>query len=265
MCESIIKIGDIPVNSFPSTTDALNAVDSGFNQKDFIHIAFINAHVINMARSNSEYTAVLKNTDLNLPDGAGMWIAGKWLYGMELTNLNGTDLGVRVLEWAARKRYRVFFLGAKPGVASKAKELLEKRIPSLRIAGCHHGYFGNDSAEIIKRINDSGTDILFVCMGVPFQDIWINNHKPLLNVKLALGLGAFFDFYSERVVRAPAILRRMKLEWAFRLIQEPKRLWKRYLLGNITFLLHIMMLKLRSNRRVAQHKMRAPLGQNNID
>jgi exopolysaccharide biosynthesis WecB/TagA/CpsF family protein len=116
------------------------------------------------------------------------------------------------------------------------------------VVGCRDGYLNERSSkEAIERIVGSGADILFVCMGVPGQELWIHRHRAeLKGVKLALGLGAFFDFYAEVVPRSPLWMRKARIEWVFRLIQEPRRLWKRYILGNIVFLWHVVACKFAS-------------------
>ncbi len=117
--------------------------------------------------------------------------------------------------------------------------------------GCHDGYLDEaSSGEAIRQIVESGADALFVCMGVPSQELWIRRHLHELGcVKLALGLGAFFDFYAERVPRSPLWMRELRIEWVYRLLKEPRRLWKRYILGNAAFLMHIMASKLGLNAK----------------
>jgi len=132
---------------------------------------------------------------------------------------------------------KVYFFGGLPGVAKKMCRNLSNRFPGLKIAGYRQGYFRpEEERRIIHEINNCSPDIILVAMGVPHQDIWLAKHQAQLDAKLVLGVGGLFDFLSERLPRAPKIVRHAGMEWVFRLIQEPKRMWKRYVIGNPEFL-----------------------------
>ncbi len=197
------------------------------------------------------FMSVLRDGEMNLADGVGIWLGGRILRGADLVNLNGTDFGIEVLKRGAAAGRGFFFLGAKDGIAALAKEKLERSIPALRVLGCHDGYLDDASSqEAIRRIGESGADTLFVCMGVPNQELWIDRHRhELPGVKLALGLGAFFDFYAGVVARSPLWMRKLRIEWVYRLLQEPRRLWKRYILGNAVFFWHILANRLGLNAK----------------
>ena len=167
----------------------------------------------------------------------GVRIAGKVSGHPIKANLNGTDLLPKVLEAAADEGIQVFFLGGKPGVAQKAKEQLMRRIPKLEVVGVHHGYFSDEEHEkVIEDINRSRARLLLVGLGVPFQEKWIWKFRNHIEAKLFFGVGAFLDFSAGRFTRAPFIFRKYGLEWMYRLYQEPRRLLKRYIFGNMTFL-----------------------------
>jgi N-acetylglucosaminyldiphosphoundecaprenol N-acetyl-beta-D-mannosaminyltransferase len=214
------------------------------------HIAFINAHCVNQL-GNAEYRAALTRTSLLLPDGSGIAIAALMQGRHFEANLNGTDLTPLLCQRLAVRQGSVFLLGAAPGVAETAAEKLAARFPGLRIAGTQHGYFAPaQEAAIIETINAARPDLLLVAFGVPKQEIWSDRNLDRLNVKLIMDVGALLDFIAARVPRAPAILRRFGLEWCYRLAQEPRRLWQRYLIGNVTFLVRAVMeaMKQRSLR-----------------
>ena len=200
-------------------------------------IFFANAHVLNVANRDPDLLVALNGADLVLADGIGLQIAGRMLGHSIKANLNGTDLLPKVLSLAAKDNKKLFFLGGEPGVAEKAKSELEKMLPGLSVAGLHHGFFKQDEVEeIIAKINESKSEILFVAMGVPLQEEWIWKFRDRLEAKLLFGVGAYLDFSAGRFPRAPFFIRRIGLEWLFRFYQEPVRLFGRYMIGNITFL-----------------------------
>jgi len=132
---------------------------------------------------------------------------------------------------------KVFLYGAKPEVVEKVAQRLEAEYPGLQVVGYQDGYLNSDNPEkICAEINRSKADILFVALGAPRQEKWIANNQHRLNVKVAMGVGGLFDFYSGTVSRAPLWLRERSLEWVWRLIQQPKDKAKRYLIGNPVFL-----------------------------
>ena len=197
-------------------------------------IAFLNAHCVNVAARDPIYRAALATADAVLPDGAGLEIAARLSGGPLAANLNGTDFLPGLLAEAARRGRSVFLLGARPGVAEAAASRLWRAIPGLRIAGTRHGY--GDDEDDVAAINASGADILLVAKGVPAQDVWTMRHAARLRPALVIGVGAFLDFAAGAVPRAPAPLRRARLEWVWRLGCEPRRLAGRYLWGNVAFL-----------------------------
>lgn len=174
-----------------------------------------------------------------MPDGIGVAIAAKW-YGTPVkANLNGSDL----LPKLCQMPYSIYFLGAAPGVTEKARMNLEHDYPGVKIVGADHGFFTNEAAEhaAIERINRVHPDILLVGMGVPRQEAWLFRHREALSCKVAMGVGGVFDFASGRIPRAPVWLRKLRLEWAYRLYNEPCRLFRRYVIGNPLFLLRVTL------------------------
>ncbi|ETX28229.1 WecB/TagA/CpsF family glycosyltransferase [Roseivivax isoporae] len=201
-------------------------------------VHFVNAHCINVAARDAAYARALRTGDVLLPDGIGIELAAR-MAGRSLTeNLNGTDLTPRLLAAAARAGLSVFLFGGRPGTAEAAADRLCRDIPGLVVAGCRDGYAGAaDPRAAIAEINASGADILIVAMGVPRQDTWLADHADLLKPRLTLGVGALLDFLAGNVARAPRPLRRARLEWAWRLAMEPRRMARRYVAGNAVFLL----------------------------
>ena len=154
--------------------------------------------------------------------------------------VDGTDLFPRLCERAADERLALYLLGARPSVAAAAAEAMRAKHPHLEIAGTHHGYFDSrHTSTIVNDINTSGAHILLVAMGAPRQDLWLAAHREELRTPILMGVGGLFDFYSGNIRRAPMWMREIGLEWVWRLLQEPGRMWRRYLIGNPLFLYRV--------------------------
>lgn len=200
-------------------------------------VAFANAHTLNLACSDPSYLEVLRRCSVVFNDGSGLAIAGRLKRAPFPANLNGSDLSPKILELCARRGWSVFLLGSKPGVAERAAARLQAQIAGLEIAGCHHGFLGPGEDEAVaRRVRTSGADVVFVAMGNPLQELWLDRHLAATGARLGVGVGAFLDFASGTVPRAPAWMNRWGVEWIYRLWHEPRRLWRRYLLGIPLFL-----------------------------
>lgn len=200
------------------------------------HIAFLNAHCANIAHKDWRYRDTLKNVDALLPDGSGVALAAKF-EGQQLSeNLNGTDLFEPLCRCLAFRRIPVFFLGGRPGVAEAASDNAKSNCPNLDVAGTRHGFFSpREEEDVIAEINASGARVVFVAFGVPSQDIWLARVRHRLHAPVVLGVGGLLDFVSGRIPRAPEWMRKTGTEWLYRLKCEPRRMWQRYLIGNVTF------------------------------
>lgn len=198
---------------------------------------FVNAHCVNTARVNPEYRHSLETSNFLLPDGSGLALAAALKGKKFAANLNGTDLFMPLCEAAALKGLSIYFLGSAPGVSAAAAAAARRAFPSLKIAGTDHGYFKpEDNDRVLGRINQSEADILLVAMGVPMQEVWVTKHRAKLNPRLAMGVGAQFDFHAGRISRAPKFFRKIGCEWVWRLAIEPRRMAGRYLAGNPMFI-----------------------------
>jgi len=206
-------------------------------------VFFLNAHCFNVAQSNSEYFRALHQSDLVLNDGIGIKIAASKAGIDIIENLNGTDLIPRIIGQAYTLGKGIYLLGGKEGIAKQAATQLENTYPGIRITGSRSGYFSAAEEKVILA-EANRSDLLILGMGVPFQETWAHRNKEnLKNVKLIVAGGAILDFLSGNVKRAPEWLRKLKMEWIFRLLLEPRRLWKRYLIGNIRFFIYLIKLK----------------------
>ncbi|KZR57555.1 WecB/TagA/CpsF family glycosyltransferase [Pseudobacillus badius] len=167
---------------------------------------------------------LINESTYQIPDGVGILVASKLKNGDVRERVTGVDMMGRLLQFAAERGHGVFFYGAREEVVRTAKEKLEASIPNLHIAGYANGYV-DDQEALIKQIQESGASLLFVALGSPRQELWIKKHMgELPNIKVFQGVGGSFDVYSGRVKRAPALYRKLGLEWLYRLMKEPKRL-----------------------------------------
>jgi len=213
-------------------------------------VSFVNPACVNIAAHDRGYRRILARAAMVLPDGIGIKIAAD-IMGLPLKqNVNGTDLFPRLCEMLAHRGASMFLLGGQPGVAERVAQEVRAQWPTLRIAGLRDGFFGvAQEGEVAAEVRASGADVLLVARGVPMQDIFIDRQLHQLGVKVAIGVGGLFDFVSGRISRAPSWMRDTGLEWVYRLMQEPGRMWQRYLVGNFTFLGRVMLQRLGLRKR----------------
>ena len=213
-------------------------------EKRFTKVGFLNAHNANVAAADPEFERILGDF-LILPDGVGVDVAAKLLYGAPFpANLNGTDFIPAFLR-SARQPLKVGLLGASRENADRAAVRLSELAPQHKVEVIHHGFFNDsDEPEILDRLAKFRPDVLLVAMGVPRQEFWIAGNLDQEHCTLPIAVGALFDFLSGAVPRAPGIVRSLRLEWLFRLLIEPGRLWRRYIVGNPLFLLRVFRQKL---------------------
>jgi len=241
--ESVVSILGIRINNVPMQT-ALDSVAGMLDTPGTKHACFVNPHAINESQTIDPYRESIHAADLVLADGFGTKLAGKILKRPICQNLCGTDLFPRLCEELSGTQKSIYLLGAAPGVADRVAQWITKHYPDVIIKGCAHGHFSPEKErEVVRKIADSGADLLVVGMGVPRQDIWIHNHIDSLNVKVAMSFGGLFDYFAGSIPRAPQWMREMGFEWVYRLMQEPQRLWRRYLIGNGVFLARVFREK----------------------
>lgn len=236
-----IEVLDLPVAAL-GRAEALAASGELLDSEGAALLAFANAHACNLAARRPGFREVLAGADLLLPDGAGLAIAARFAGTVLPANLNGTDFIPQLLDRAAQRGCAVFLLGAAPGVAERAAARLQR--PGLRVVGTAHGYH-TDHAALVRRIAASGADLLLVGMGMPRQERWLAEHLEATGVRLGVAAGAYLDFAAGTVRRAPRWIRAARLEWLFRLLGEPRRLFARYVLGNPAFLLRVLRARFR--------------------
>lgn len=221
------------------------------------HVVTLNLDLLWWARRDAAFLQAIRTADLNGADGVPLIWLSKLAREPLPERINGTDLVWALADLSQRRGYRLFLMGAGPGVAADAVERLRAHHPRLVLAGVYSPPMGewdqrvND--EILAKVVEAAPHILLVGLGSPRQEVWIHNNLEALGVSVCVGIGGSFDLIAGRVPRAPQWMQRSGLEWLHRLCSEPRRLWRRYVVRNgplfISLLLWAMMRRFRSRRR----------------
>lgn len=211
-------------------------------------ISYVNIHALNTAYENIRFRHFLNNANLVFCDGFGVKLGGR-LVGQPIpARFTPPDWIDALSHVCTQNNFSMFILGAKPGVADKAAKRLQERFPMLRIVGVHHGYFdkstGNqENEQVIKMINTVKPNVLLVGFGMPTQEYWLEENWQRIQANIALPIGAAIDYIAGEVPRGPRLMTDYGFEWLSRLIIEPRRLWKRYIIGNPLFFWRILTYK----------------------
>ena len=218
-----------------------------------------NAQLVTLAAGDPRFAEALRAADLSVPDGISVVLASRLLGQPIPERVTGGDLMERLCAEAARHGLSVFFLGGLPGAAAGAAASLQRRYPALRIAGiyCPPRGFEQDSMEsahIRQLIRDAAPDLLCVAFGAPKQEIWMHENCLSLPIGAAIAVGAGLDTQAGLRKRAPRWTHAVGLEWLYRLVREPRRLWRRYLFGNTQFLLLVLRQWLTGVPRLAEER-----------
>ncbi len=215
---------DVMGLKFDSMTmdEALSRAEALLRGDKAAYVVTPNAEIAYEALHDGQLREMLNGADLMLPDGAGVVLASKLLRTPVKQKVAGVDFAAGLLGILERNGQSLYLLGGKPGIGELAAQKMLEAHPQLRIAGIADGYF-QDEAPVIAKINASGADALFVCLGAPKQERFMVQHRQELHVHLMAGLGGSLDAFAGTVQRAPAWMIRLNLEWLYRLIREPKR------------------------------------------
>lgn len=222
--ESLSVLG-IPVSVFRSYEDAVAVILSRIARRQQTVCVAVNPEKVYRAGQDENLRRLLQQADLHLCDGVGVAIAARLLYRQRLARVTGIQLFLELMGAAEARGLGVFLLGATAESNAGACRRLRREHPRLRILGSQDGYF-QDSGAVVRRINASGADMLFVAMGSPKQEEWIAAHRPELRPPFCMGVGGTLDVVSGRVAWAPAICRKTGTEFLYRLIRQPRR-WRR--------------------------------------
>lgn len=243
----------MPNNRYPILNTYVNAISMGETITEVEKIikagkptqhVVINALKVNLMNENKELQKIVNNCPLINADGASIiWAARK--LGIPLKErVAGIDLFLNLVQVASEKGYKIYLFGAKEKVVQKVKNIFMKQYPALQIVGVHNGYFTEeDEPEIIEDMAKSGADIMFVAFSSPKKEFWVNKYLDYLNIPFVMGVGGSFDIVAGITGRAPKWMQNHGLEWFYRFIQEPRRLWNRYIIGNWKFVVYTYKIK----------------------
>lgn len=215
-------------------------------------ILYANVHVLNTAYSDPELRCTLNEADLVYCDGAGVALGARLLGHRLPGRMTGADWIEPLSQTCASEDITLYFLGGRSGVAAGAAEKLQARYTGLRIVGTHHGYLDDPAvcAAAIDSVNGAHPHILLVGMGTPIQERWIAAHRHRLNVPVVWAVGALFDFVTGVQPRGPRWMLDHSLEWLCRLWSDPRRLWRRYVVGNPLFILRVLRQRIDRARKL---------------
>lgn len=239
-----IRVFNIKVHPLLKT-EFLSEVESDIKKGRQIVQNGINASTINLLNNNNELISIFNNSDLVNIDGMSVVWALRFIGYKVPERVACPDLAIDILKMAENHNYSVFLFGAQEESLNSCIKRIIEIFPHLKIAGHRNGYFKKeDELEIVNLINKTNPDILFLGMPSPEKEYFADKYKGILTAKYIFGVGGLFDIFSGLAKRAPVWMQKVGLEWFYRFIQEPRRLWKRYLIGNIKFIRLVIKEKL---------------------
>lgn len=229
-----------------SMDEIVDAVEEMIERRVPVQHVVINALKVNLMRKDENLRKIVNECPLINADGASIVLAAKMLKIPLKERVAGFDLFVRLVQEASDKNYKIYLFGAREEVVKKVKAIFERKYPTLQIVGYRNGYFTEaDEPEIVKNMAESGADMMFVAFSSPKKEYWIRRYLKELNIPFVMGVGGSFDVIAGTTKRAPLWMQKCGMEWFYRFIQEPGRLWKRYLVGNVSFMIYVLQYKMR--------------------
>ncbi|MDR3572040.1 MAG: WecB/TagA/CpsF family glycosyltransferase [Candidatus Pacebacteria bacterium] len=232
-----------------SMSETVDVIADRVERRQFTQHVVVNVAKLVSMQKDRELAASVRACDIVNIDGMGVVLGARILGFPVNERVAGVDLFDRLLEMSALRGYPVFLLGATQEVVRSAASKIANKNPALLIAGYHHGYFWDDEQEVVEKIRNSGARLLFVAITSPKKENFINKWKDGMGVDFVMGVGGTFDVVAGKVKRAPRWMQRNGLEWAYRVMQEPRRMWKRYLVTNNTFALMLLKARIAGARR----------------
>ncbi len=248
------RVGVLGVGVDRITAEGLHAeITRLVRRRDGI-VLNVNAHCLNLCHEDKGLREFFAAADVVFCDGAGVRLAARMLGARLPQRITYADWLPRLASLAEERGFSLFFLGARPGVAGEAARRLHRSHPDLTIAGVRHGFFDHrvgspENEEVVARINAARPDVLLLGLGMPLQERWLMENGRRLDFGVALTGGAVFDYASGRLRRGPRLLTDNGFEWLARLLVEPRRLWRRYLLGNPLFLARVLAQRWRQGAK----------------
>jgi N-acetylglucosaminyldiphosphoundecaprenol N-acetyl-beta-D-mannosaminyltransferase len=238
-----IELFSCPMN-VATMDETVEWIASRVAKRQFTQHVVVNVAKLVHMQKDVELAKSVRACDIVNIDGMGVVWGARALGFSVQQRVAGVDLFERLLQMAQERDLPVFLLGATDAVVTRAATVVSARYPALQIAGCHHGYFWDDEQRVVELIRASGARLLFVAITSPKKENFINRWKDYLGVDFVMGVGGTFDVVAGKVRRAPSWMQRSGLEWAYRVAQEPRRMWRRYFITNSTFALMLVRARL---------------------
>lgn len=250
----VVPIGPIKISLLSADELTQRLIGHAFGTETQ-HVVTANAQFYVLAEELPDFRECIRGADYVCADGISIVVACKWLGRARATRIPGVDLVEDLCREAAGLGLRVFLLGGNPGSAHRSASILTERFPGLQIAGIScppKGFLSNPEmlSAVLSEIAESHAAILFVALGAPVQEFFIQDHIRPMNIPVAIGIGGSLDIIAGEFKRAPRFIQRIGLEWAYRLAQEPRRLARRYIIGNALFLFYVLRYLLGSGAHV---------------
>ncbi len=229
-------------------SDFIQLINENIKNNSQLVQSGVNAASIVELKNSTDLEIAYNNADLINIDGMSMVWALRFLGFKVPERVACPDLAMDIMELAEKNNYSLFLFGASEDNLGSAVQNINLKHPKLRISGFRNGYFQKqDEESIVQMINNAGSDILFLGMPSPLKEFFVEKYRKQLKVKYILGVGGFFDILSGSIKRAPLWMQNIGMEWSYRLIKEPGRLWHRYLFGNLMFIKLVMKEKSKKN------------------
>lgn len=244
---SRIRLLGVDIDSV-TMADTLTHMEERIRERKPSYIVTPNVDVLMHLQRDADFRRIYKGASMVIADGVPLLWAANFLGTPLPAKVSGSDLFVEFCELAAKKGYKLYFMGAMPGVAAQAAEVLARRFPGLKVVGTYSPSFGFEKNEaecesIVQRIVEAAPDVLFIGLGSPKQEKWNDRFLQRHHVPVSIGVGISFDYVAGTVKRAPRWMQDLGFEWLWRLCSEPKRLWKRYLVNDPAFFWLILRQK----------------------
>lgn len=226
--------------------ETLRKIEISIKNKSCTQHVVINAGKVNLMQNDKELTSIINECPIINADGQSIVWASKFLGNPLPKRVAGIDIFVELVKLCAEKGYKPYFFGATEEVVKEVVNKFQLQYPNLNIAGYRNGYFKDEESEkIAKEINKSGADVLFVAFSSPKKEYWISKYMNIMQVPFAMGVGGSFDVIAGKTRRAPIWMQKSGLEWFYRFIQEPRRMFKRYIKGNFNFIKLVLKNKVK--------------------
>ncbi|MCB0208611.1 MAG: WecB/TagA/CpsF family glycosyltransferase [Anaerolineae bacterium] len=237
---NILGVGVHAITMAQALAQISNWIEQGIRQ----YVSICTVHTVMECQRSEPVRRAVNSAGLATPDGMPLVWLGQLKSKLAVTRVYGPDLMLALCELSVQRGYRHYFYGGADGVAEQLAQRLQTRFPGLHMAGTYcppyRPAFHQEDDHIIEQINQTSPDIIWVGLGTPKQDLWMAAHRDRLTAPVLIAVGAAFDFHTGRLPQAPHWMQRNGLEWFFRLLQEPRRLWHRYLVYNPLFILLII-------------------------